>query len=1736
MDSWSLIVASASLNLTGQEWHRNLSLIKRAIDQATEASADLLAFAELTLTGPDCGDYFQYHNNEIILSLLSELSAYAAAKNPKLLISVGHPWYYADKMISDGFEGCFRQQSPLYNRLSKPFIVQSFLQNSQILGMSVKSQLNDFYYESRNFNAWVHPLDTIFIDIPELSNHKDPRKISVPFGHPSVVLNIQSHPIRIAHLIGDELPDPQKLSPQIHQASILLNPISSIPNSRSKNHLHKTLSRLNQSQNSCILRTNHLGNSGGNFAYQGEISFIQRDHHQKLKVHKSSKTTFNDINFFCHHLELDPFQEKLKHRRSIFLADGLQRAPKKHQKNLSLPLHLDALWLFDYLRKSQLKTLVHIYINPLHALMNAGRIHLMIRLALEDLSPETFIARLNLDPELLKNKKTADEIQAALRRALLQTVYFIDKEKTKALNTERSARHLGGQLHVMDINPILEKIALVHSKVNLDALTQDQSIVLQKTLRPLLAMNQSISKEKTIALRQRFNQLKQELGLECSGPILTATDPADRIILKALKERLQAVMALTIANTIPASVAITDTDLDSLCLNQTVFGGKLHSGQLALLADRFKADLFEEAAQLLALDPHLASIFKQSLHASKRSEALAHRIRLIFKWILKGLDKNGFKHAILKVFKLCQQHEAFKTLSPSAIFDQIKCCYEGFAQSQTHIHASPLGPNNLGQAVNHEICRFPNISGAYQTELAELRLYCLGKQYFLQKDYLLVDSHLATALLKHRNLKRCQAWLDTAAIDKKYFASNTIIRQAMQFKSPKPQKFPLQSTQTACQLKISSASCNQTAFDWPRNIRNICAAVDQAASDGAAILCLQELALSGYHCDDYFLNIENELIQRALNLIARYAAVSAPQMVISIGHPWRIHLKNQAHRSAPIKPFNVQSLLYQGEIIAMSAKSYLFNDERGYESRYFQEWRGDESTGRQSIMMDLPGLNFSFEKKIIKVPAKTIPFGAPVISLNINGQLINLFHVICEEAWIGSPHDHQNPESYDQDNPLAIKSKMIPISIAINPNASPPTADKITIYQNLARQASQYCDLFVHTNYIGTESSAMTGFGTQIFASQGEIILEAIPLKTHNVNYLSQVCLIPFIKNTAFSGDLIIPYPDLSLRAKEKNKAKPPNAQDSTHPKTQQWALRSELLWLFDMMRKSGIHGLVQALSGGQDSAYNASKIRLMTELVIKEQGLLAYLSALSFPKAVQRQIIKTWPVPIFAKEDKIDLKNPKIQASIDLIISKTLFTYYLSTANNSAETFKAAQTFIKGGSISDFSGKKIKFSGLGGAFEKINIQGLVDEFLLRLYPIDSKSLRPEAYEDLLKALRFFAKLRRDDLLAIYHDLLKEEPDFIPSTWPKPLQNLSEAEWSVAKDTEEERIRAAILKKFQSQISTILNIKYQDKILTPLNRNNDGITIENIQARTRQIMIWLQTDHLNHNQSGLSYQLIANPNQSEARHGYTTFGGDLHSGRWCLNIHKEKAEQRQDMIELYQSGLDTIPAMQNFHDILYENPPSAELQGLSYGKKPQLIQTDEASMGSTYLEMLHISKHMIQESATLEPQRWQSPIEVFERAQAEAIFNTLSKAALHDKLIKSYLDWQLAQHKIHATPLGLSFGKNIDHKLSLQTPCLNAFHGPELAQLTLYCLDQLAKEESISFTCLSQGRSLMFCLKHALIDASFAKSLSHALWSDENIKHLGTDRKQNLSDLYQRLKKKDPLALKIFSSLPKSEP
>src|SRR5918995_4509705 len=86
-------------------------------------------------------------------------------------------------------------------------------------------------------------------------------------------------------------------------------------------------------------------------------------------------------------------------------------------------------------------------------------------------------------------------------------------------------------------------------------------------------------------------------------------------------------------------------------------------------------------------------------------------------------------------------------------------------------------------------------------------------------------------------------------------------------------------------VKIGGATVNQIPFDWRNNTQNIIDAIQEAKNQGIRILCLPELCVTGYGCEDVFLS--DWLHERAWKELLHIRDF-CDDITVSVGLPIRI--------------------------------------------------------------------------------------------------------------------------------------------------------------------------------------------------------------------------------------------------------------------------------------------------------------------------------------------------------------------------------------------------------------------------------------------------------------------------------------------------------------------------------------------------------------------------------------------------------------------------------------------------------------------------------------------------------------------------------------------------------------------------------------------------------------------------------------------------------------------------------
>ena len=126
-------------------------------------------------------------------------------------------------------------------------------------------------------------------------------------------------------------------------------------------------------------------------------------------------------------------------------------------------------------------------------------------------------------------------------------------------------------------------------------------------------------------------------------------------------------------------------------------------------------------------------------------------------------------------------------------------------------------------------------------------------------------------------------------------------------------------------IRVGAGCLNQTPMDWSGNRRRILECISQARESEVSILCLPELAITGYGCEDQFLS--HEVAQQAWESLLLIAPESK-KMVIAVGLP--VWVKNAV--------YNAVAILVDGVIAGLVAKKNLAGDGLHYEPRWFHAW------------------------------------------------------------------------------------------------------------------------------------------------------------------------------------------------------------------------------------------------------------------------------------------------------------------------------------------------------------------------------------------------------------------------------------------------------------------------------------------------------------------------------------------------------------------------------------------------------------------------------------------------------------------------------------------------------------------------------------------------------------------------------------------------------------------------------
>ena len=267
-------------------------------------------------------------------------------------------------------------------------------------------------------------------------------------------------------------------------------------------------------------------------------------------------------------------------------------------------------------------------------------------------------------------------------------------------------------------------------------------------------------------------------------------------------------------------------------------------------------------------------------------------------------------------------------------------------------------------------------------------------------------------------------------------------------------------------LKLAGACLNQTPIDWVNNLRNITSAIEAAKNQGVDILCLPELCITGYGCEDLFLSqwLPETAIEKLLAIIPQTKGIA-----VTVGLP--IRFENHI--------YNTTCLLADGTIRGFHAKQKLTDHGVHYEPRWFTPW----SSGKVDTLQ-INGQNY------------------PLGHITVDHKNITIGFEICEDAW-------------QPDRPCEHLDKKA--DLILNPSASHFAFKKALFREELVIKSSEQFDcVYLYANLLGNEAGRMIYDGDVLIAQKGKLIGRNHRLWFHDFHLLSVE--VDFDTDTAISN------------------------------------------------------------------------------------------------------------------------------------------------------------------------------------------------------------------------------------------------------------------------------------------------------------------------------------------------------------------------------------------------------------------------------------------------------------------------------------------------------------------------------------------------------------------------------------------------------------------------------------------
>jgi NAD+ synthase (glutamine-hydrolysing) len=592
---------------------------------------------------------------------------------------------------------------------------------------------------------------------------------------------------------------------------LLLEIANASPPSRLKQDMHMHLNEIASGYADIVIDTDGLGTSGATFVQYGHRLIAQNG----KTISSGERLKFSQVAATASIVQIsnaDPALETLTHATLVREFKNPAATPKA---SLAWKINPDAawdnptnpdrwkeelirnqaLWMFDYMRKTGSKGIMEALSGGKDSSFNCAMVRVMVELAMHDLGVEGFckeMSHLPYNDKILAahangGKKAAVEtcishmltaVYMGTNNSSYQTWYAAKTliEGGEFEDSKGTFKGIGGKFVERNVQDLLDFYAYIFAVRNSTKVPREKKLEIMEDIAAFVNASPYEHKPEDMKvwaqrLYDKYPDIEQ---------LVSAALPGHGIGYENIQARGREVLIMLFAN-IEAKMAVANPNLDEAYGAYATFGGDLHSGTVNWNGGIHKTD--QEAVMEYLEDHGIPGVMERiiSLAPANKNRPSAElqpkKGDLVTQFDEDALQGTFPQKAALarlrhhtkihtehgerwmnagELFAKSREDDLFNSLDDNQLFNTIAYFYERWEGPAQHkIHATPIAPTHGENVDKQTSLRTPNLSGRSQDEITQLGIDILFK--WAKEDSLGWNQ-------ESYHLFRARAWQDKAFV------------------------------------------------------------------------------------------------------------------------------------------------------------------------------------------------------------------------------------------------------------------------------------------------------------------------------------------------------------------------------------------------------------------------------------------------------------------------------------------------------------------------------------------------------------------------------------------------------------------------------------------------------------------------------------------------------------------------------------------------------------------------------------------------------------------------------------------------------------------------------------------------------------------------------------------------------------------------------------------------------------